>query len=33
MDIANEVVQVVVKDLTTNEVEWPTQARVEPKGM
>ncbi|KAJ6729340.1 AGENET DOMAIN-CONTAINING PROTEIN-RELATED [Salix viminalis] len=31
VDIANEVVQVVVKDLTTNEVEWPTQARVEPK--
>ncbi|KAF9688186.1 hypothetical protein SADUNF_Sadunf02G0170900 [Salix dunnii] len=31
VDIADEVVQVLVKDLTTNEVEWPTQARVEPK--
>ncbi|XP_011002741.1 PREDICTED: uncharacterized protein LOC105109662 isoform X2 [Populus euphratica] len=31
VDIADEVVQVVVKDLTTNEVEWPTQARAEPK--
>ncbi|KAI9382321.1 hypothetical protein POPTR_014G117800v4 [Populus trichocarpa] len=30
-DIADEVVQVVVKDLTTNEVEWLTQARMEPK--
>ena len=33
MDLADEVVQVVIKDLTTNEVEWPTQARAEPKGM
>ena len=33
MDIADEVVQVLVKDLTMNEVERPTQARVEPKGM
>jgi hypothetical protein len=24
---------VVVKDLTINEVEWLTQARMEPKGM
>ncbi|KAL9385119.1 hypothetical protein Peur_022129 [Populus x canadensis] len=30
-DIADEVVQVVVKDITTNEVEWLTQARMEPK--
>ncbi|CAK7348470.1 unnamed protein product [Dovyalis caffra] len=32
-DIADEVVQVIVKDLTSNEVEWPIQTRVEPKGM
>ncbi|KAH8517196.1 hypothetical protein Peur_048406 [Populus x canadensis] len=31
VDLADEVVQVVIKDLTTNEVEWPTQARAEPK--